>query len=216
MDKQEQNLLKTAKLLKEDNDTIINSLVESKNKLQRDWVRLKSGIEEHGDKPSKSYTAAKQMRIQTKHFKTKCHSILKSVHIRGYKFKPSNPIQSMISKQPFYRELVEVADIPHANFAGELHISQSSDSQVSCITGMAVIPPEHLLVADSIDKSVKLIDINSQVIVTRVEFSSAPFDIAFVPDKVATTFPTENKLKILSAEKSLSEVQDIFVDSKCL
>ncbi|XP_060602583.1 uncharacterized protein LOC132755704 [Ruditapes philippinarum] len=98
-----------------------------------------------------------------------------------------------------------------------IDMKQTSEKEKCNITGMVMIAPTKMVVADNINKNVKLIDVEKNEVVTEVKMSSHPLDVITLPDKkLAVTLLDETFVHILSyCDAKLSLVQRIDVREKC-
>ncbi|XP_060602567.1 uncharacterized protein LOC132755694 [Ruditapes philippinarum] len=98
-----------------------------------------------------------------------------------------------------------------------IDIKQISEKEKCSITGMVMVTPTKMVVADNKNKNVTLIDIEKNVVVTEVKMSLGPVDVITLPEKkLAVTLNGETFLQILSySDAKLSLYKLIDVRNKC-
>jgi DNA-binding beta-propeller fold protein YncE len=98
-----------------------------------------------------------------------------------------------------------------------IDMKQTSEKEKCSITGMVMIAPTKMVVADNSNKNMKLIDVEKKEVVTEVKISSRPLDVTTLPDKkLAVTLLNETFVQILSySDENLSLDQRIDVGEKC-
>lgn len=100
-----------------------------------------------------------------------------------------------------------------------LHVFKE-DKKKCCITGIAVLSKDTLIVADNNNDSVKLVDIETDMILSKVNLESAPWAVTAMSDKqVAVTVPDKETVYILSVteNRTLQNLSDnrIIVKKRC-
>ncbi|XP_060567894.1 uncharacterized protein LOC132726571 [Ruditapes philippinarum] len=98
-----------------------------------------------------------------------------------------------------------------------LNLKYKSDKKQCHISGIAVIAPMKIIVADNANNSIKMIDIEKKSGITEVILSSRPADVVTIPEnKLAVTLRDEKCIQLLShTEVELSLDQRIDVREYC-
>jgi hypothetical protein len=96
-------------------------------------------------------------------------------------------------------------------------MKQTSEKEKCNITGMVMIAHTKMVVADTKNINIKLIDIETKIVVTEVKMSSYPLDVITLPDrKLAVTLFDETFVQILSySDAKLSLDRRIDVRETC-
>ncbi|XP_060602570.1 uncharacterized protein LOC132755696 [Ruditapes philippinarum] len=98
-----------------------------------------------------------------------------------------------------------------------IDMKQTSENEKCNITGIIMIAPTKMVVSESSNRNIKLIDVEKNVVVTEVKMCSRPLDVITLPEKkLAVTLADEMFLQILSySDAKLSLDQRIDVGEKC-
>ncbi|XP_060602582.1 E3 ubiquitin-protein ligase TRIM33-like [Ruditapes philippinarum] len=64
-----------------------------------------------------------------------------------------------------------------------IDVKLKSEKEKCNITGMVMIAPTKMVVADNINQNIKLIDVEKNEVVTEVKMSSGPLDVTTLPEK---------------------------------
>ncbi|XP_045168787.2 uncharacterized protein LOC123531677 [Mercenaria mercenaria] len=95
--------------------------------------------------------------------------------------------------------------------------STEEDEERSWITGMTLVNPCKLILADSRNFSVKLVDVNSYCIVDQLQLSNYPLDVTAVTVlECAVTVPVQRTIQFINVdEDTLSLTRELEVDGDC-
>ncbi|XP_052778832.1 transcription intermediary factor 1-alpha-like [Mya arenaria] len=102
-------------------------------------------------------------------------------------------------------------DLSQAKFSRQPDISvkTASDNKTCQLTSVALLPGDMLLLADSNNNSVKLLDTETNTVVSQVKLPGEPRDLCLLPgDRAAVTLPWKAKIQFLSTKGKVS-LQDI-------
>ncbi|KAL4217186.1 hypothetical protein ACF0H5_023639 [Mactra antiquata] len=102
-------------------------------------------------------------------------------------------------------------------FNRDIRIKHDADSNDCLIAAMAAVSDNELVIVDSNNKSVKMVNVDNDVISSYITFDTHPRDITTLPNReVAVTFSAEQLMRILSTTNGLSIKKSIKVSGKCL
>ncbi|XP_060602578.1 uncharacterized protein LOC132755700 [Ruditapes philippinarum] len=98
-----------------------------------------------------------------------------------------------------------------------LNLKYKSDKKECHITGIAMIAPMKIIVADSNNNSIKMIDVETRSGIKEIILSSRPDDVVTIPEKkIAVTLTNEKIIQLLShTEAELSLDRRIAVGEYC-
>ncbi|KAL4226242.1 hypothetical protein ACF0H5_014226 [Mactra antiquata] len=139
-----------------------------------------------------------------------------------YKFVPEQDIKNVL------KTLNKIGDIERVyqvrvkpTSQDKIYVSTIDDVYTCLITGMAMISPDKLVLCDSDNKSIKLVDLNSKIILSQLSVGPTlvPWDLTSVssqPDaKVAITFRNRQRINFLSVTNKLTEINTIKTNGVC-
>ena len=115
-------------------------------------------------------------------------------------------------------KVMSTADWEHCQFEVErdLIIKCAQDEIGSTITGLALLRPNVLLVADYENMCVKRVNINTGAINAYLRLPSGPWDITILGlDQAAVTLPNIRKIQFISTSSELSLLHVTTVDGEC-
>ena len=142
---------------------------------------------------------------------TICHELSeikcnKNLNFRRYRFRPDVDIISLKTNPSTFGKLdVQNDAIKSAAKHTSLHIKDVNDDKNCRITGLTLISSNHLVAADNLNLSVKLIDANENKVISTMKLESAPWDVTLVSDnKVAVTIPEKKMVELLSIDENLT------------
>lgn len=98
----------------------------------------------------------------------------------------------------------------------DIRVRHESDSRPCSIRGCAVLPPHKLVLTDSVNKKVKVVDTRSKELVEEISLDSVPTDIAVLPeDQIAVLLRSKNEIIIMTTVGRLSPDHTIQVKQDC-
>ena len=97
-----------------------------------------------------------------------------------------------------------------------INIKHGSDNKTCNATGLAFLSCDQIAVADNANKSVKIIDVSHDKILSRITLSSSPCDVAVIPPhQLAVSLNDEKVIQLLSFEKGLTKEVQIKTQGCC-
>ncbi|KAL4217182.1 hypothetical protein ACF0H5_023635 [Mactra antiquata] len=102
-------------------------------------------------------------------------------------------------------------------FNRDIRIKHDRDSYHCLVAAMAAVSDNELVIVDYDNKSVKMVNVDNDVISSYITFDTKPCDITTLPNReVAVTFSAEQLMRILSTTSGLSIKKSIKVSGDCL
>ena len=140
--------------------------------------------------------------------------------VKEYDFSPNKAILNLIKSSKSIGTLVDkYVSMETRNYVyqGKINVKMSKDKDECQITGMILLSPDVLIIADQGNRSVKLIDTNHQSVADHLIFDSRPRDITKVySSEMAVTFPFLQTVQFISTSSSkLTKKRMIVVDGDC-
>ncbi|XP_053402400.1 uncharacterized protein LOC123548442 isoform X2 [Mercenaria mercenaria] len=99
----------------------------------------------------------------------------------------------------------------------ELCVKTPQESKACYITGMVLLSPSKLILADNRNSSIKMVDLNNSSIADRLPLDTQPWDITLVTgDLLAVTLPNKASVQFMSVSSNkLSLGETLKVDGRC-
>ncbi|KAL4217185.1 hypothetical protein ACF0H5_023638 [Mactra antiquata] len=102
-------------------------------------------------------------------------------------------------------------------FNRDIKIKHDIDSNACHIVAMTAVSDNELVIVDCNNNSVKMVNVDNDVISSYIKFDTHPCDITTLPNReVAVIFPAEQLMRILSTTNGLSIKKSIKVSGECL
>ncbi|XP_053401931.1 uncharacterized protein LOC123550117 isoform X2 [Mercenaria mercenaria] len=87
----------------------------------------------------------------------------------------------------------------YVQYKGTVSVKSSSDEKECDVTGLVMISSSQIIVADRINRNIKLIDVEIGALISEITLSSVPNDVISLPqNKLAVALPGEKCIQILS------------------
>lgn len=98
----------------------------------------------------------------------------------------------------------------------EINVKMKHEKRTSCITGIVILSSNSIVVADYNNFSVKLVDTDTDKILSQAVLTSGPWEIAMLPDKniVATLFDEES-IEFFTTASGLKSIRKIPLYGRC-
>ncbi|XP_052778831.1 uncharacterized protein LOC128216305 [Mya arenaria] len=109
-------------------------------------------------------------------------------------------------------------DLSQAKFSRQPDISvkTASDNKTCHLTGVARLPGDRLLLTDFNNLSVKLVNTETNTMLSQVKLPDQPWDLCLLPgDRAAVTLPCEWKIQFLSTKGEVSLQDIVAVGGRC-
>ncbi|XP_052781640.1 protein wech-like [Mya arenaria] len=110
------------------------------------------------------------------------------------------------------------ADLSQSQFSKlpDINVHLSSDISGCCLTSMALLPGDRLLLADWDNNLLKLVDTDNNKLVSQVKLPGKPWDLCLLPvDRAAVTLPLEGKIQFVSTQRNVTLQDVVNVDGEC-
>lgn len=102
------------------------------------------------------------------------------------------------------------------NHPETIEIRTESDQCPCCITGCAVLSYKTIVLADYLNKKLKVVDISRKTVIQEKSIDSNPGFIArMFEDKIAVTFPVKREIRIFTTGSQLLIVFTVPVKGQC-
>jgi hypothetical protein len=136
-----------------------------------------------------------------------------------YKFIPQEAIKNLPRQSSSFGSLnIQNNIIKSAVKIKSLHTKDVNDGKNCCITGLALIADNKIVLTDFSNSSVKLIDTHEDKVISKLKVESAPWDVTCVSsNKVAVTVPEKKIIELLTIDESskFANEQSITCAGKC-
>ncbi|XP_052778407.1 transcription intermediary factor 1-alpha-like [Mya arenaria] len=119
---------------------------------------------------------------------------------------------------PLKVPLLGSADLSLAKFSRQpdIQMKTTADTSNCSLTNVTLLPGGMLLLADSDNNSVKLLDTETSTVVSKVKLPGDPCDLCLLPgDRAAVTLPCELKIQFLSTKCNVSLQDIVEVGEEC-
>lgn len=218
---QESRLLSQSSDFNKGNQLKIAQARTSNLQIREQITDLNSKLKKWENHPQKLFVVAKAIDNEYRDLGTNFANLTESFDIERYSFRPNLKMTST--------DLFPLGEIkPLATYKMEPKIDLSSvqvkcynltlpeDEQSPLITGIACLPMNRILIADSDNMVVKVFDVSSEKITSNLILQGKPWDVTGLEmDQAAVTIPDKNRVEILATDGELSSVRGFTVDGTC-
>ena len=150
---------------------------------------------------------------------------LTSYDVVEHNFKPNEAISTLLKKEKSLGSLADKESQPvkhktksrQALYQGEICVKTTKDKYKCWITGMALLTPDLLIIADRSNTTVKMVDTRSQAVTDQIQLNVRPQDITMVTNtETAVTLPDTETIQFISTlSKKLEKGGSIKVGGEC-
>lgn len=103
-----------------------------------------------------------------------------------------------------------------AEYIGKLNVQAAGESFSCCITGLVLISPQEIVLADYYNNSIKILNTSNNSITSTHKLSGAPWDVtAIKADTAAATLPDKGRIVFMDTRHCLFETQCLRVREGC-
>ncbi|XP_045172893.2 uncharacterized protein LOC123534633 [Mercenaria mercenaria] len=170
-------------------------------------------------------------------------TLQEEIHVNSYTFQPNLALQNLLQTETNIGKLSnnkkEVAqceqskgngaklsenlvlhDLTFEGISAELScqidVKTPSDKYGCRLTGIDTIGEDNIVVADYSNKNIKIIDVKQKKVLSVLNLSSEPWDVALLPGaQFAVTLPNEKLIQIVSFINGLCNVRQLAADKSC-
>lgn len=138
--------------------------------------------------------------------------------VKRYKFTPENEFR--VNQSSCGRIDFESGVVKTVKLIKSLNVRQETEEQCY-ITGIEIIDNNKLVVADYAQKSLKLVDVTVNRVLSSVQFKTNPWSVSFLGNSstiLGVTFPEDQTIvsvDVSQSDLSVLEDQQIKVEGKC-
>ncbi|XP_052765128.1 uncharacterized protein LOC128206591 [Mya arenaria] len=228
LDQREEELLNNLQKAKNDDENVLNSLRTDCESAKIELEAMRTKLSSGDLSVNQQYVAARRAQKKLRAIHEEMEKIADRIKARQYRFTKNADMEHLLgSKLGFgtlflageIRRDVPVPDLSTVTLkeAADIDVKTSQDQNTCGITGSALLSYRCLLLADYNNFSVKLVDVPSRTVTSRLQLPDKPRDVCVLPnDQAAVTFPFTYKVQLLSTkEGQLSRGKEIEVSSKC-
>ncbi|XP_053396781.1 uncharacterized protein LOC123551264 [Mercenaria mercenaria] len=174
------------------------------SKLRKDRVSIKERIQNLQGKLKLQKNQANELFVAAKYLNEKVTSIDASItqmltdsRIKSYRFYRSSEISEIVTSMPKLGELLQ--NIAETEPQCEIEIKALDDTFDCYIETCVLISERQLILIDSDNKCVKLVNVEKQLLSEKYKLRSKPHGVAAVSQNlIAVTLPDEQKLQFLT------------------
>jgi hypothetical protein len=218
IERKEEELDKQSESTKLRDETRLKTMSSKSDKTEADLEILKQNLSKMMFKNQKCevFLAIKEAGKLLEKMKIDVEEASQHVEITNYEFQPDGLKISKLDVNTFiafgyFKPKTKVS------FSKDVSTQHPLDKYCSNITGLCKISDSYLIAADNTNKSIKLIDIERNLI-SVVNLKDEPFDVVLLENNMAaTTMPNARKIQLLSTTKDnqLSLSSQISVPGNC-
>ncbi|XP_053397062.1 uncharacterized protein LOC128556349 [Mercenaria mercenaria] len=131
--------------------------------------------------------------------------------VKEYNFNSNNTISTFLKTQK------SLGSLAQTTIETKICVSTPKDKNMCRITGMTLLPKNHLIIVDSSNKAIKIMDTHSHFITDQLQLDFSPLDVTAVTStELAVTLPWIEKIQFVSAiSNNLAKKQTLNTDGKC-
>ncbi|XP_052781820.1 uncharacterized protein LOC128218247 [Mya arenaria] len=98
----------------------------------------------------------------------------------------------------------------------DIPVKALTDTNNCCLSSVALLPGDRLILADRNNFSIKLVDTLTNRVVSKVNLPSDPWDLCLLPgDRAAITLPRLKMIQFLSTQGNVTQQDVVIVDGEC-
>jgi hypothetical protein len=142
--------------------------------------------------------------------------------VKEYNFEPNEAISNLLNKEESMGTLQGRTLNPdlkprQCSHIDKICIKTSKDKLECAITGMTLLSPDLLIITDSDNRAVKMIDIDTKSVQDQQCLDSCPWEVTSVSkNELAITLPSKKTIQFLSVSRNnLKRKHTLKVDGKC-
>ncbi|XP_060606531.1 uncharacterized protein LOC132758814 [Ruditapes philippinarum] len=143
-----------------------------------------------------------------------------------YSFQRNSELETLLCARMVFGEIVDhsrhepskvTKTVDHLIWKENINVKTLSDIKANCgISGCAVLDTNELVLADYINKKVKLLSKENKLVQEEKALDSKPFDIAVMTqNQFAVSMPKIQEIVVMTKDDKLSCVRSIKVDREC-
>ena len=230
LDGQERDLLHNVNRFEKENGTRLKHDEERTSEIREDWKQRKRLVQQNDNPLKHLYILTKRYSDDVASFNKECEAMMRAQLVQPYTFIPSETLQTMIlsgkgigqfqtsnihpSSKVSMQSEVEKKE-PHKD-QRSICIQHELDKSDPYVLGLALVDDNSLVVVDSCNNALKLIDIHSKKISCFLQMSTMVWDVTCLHNKqIAVTLPDKSMIQFLSTSHGLIKLNKVAVTGNC-
>lgn len=98
---------------------------------------------------------------------------------------------------------------------GCINVKAADENKTCAVTGLTFLQEEILAVTDKANKCVKLVDVDRDVVTSKIRLTSDPQDLTVVPPDMLAVTLKEEAIQLISTKPELAKIRQIKTNGKC-
>ncbi|XP_045207042.2 E3 ubiquitin-protein ligase TRIM33-like [Mercenaria mercenaria] len=153
---------------------------------------------------------------------------LPAFDVKEYNFIPNKAISNLLDNEGSLGTFTEkslkdtsppAVDIKsrQTSHQGEICVKTSKDKRICWIRGMTLLTPDLLIITDSFNNAIKMVNTRSQSVTDQLQLDTTPVDVTSVTDtELAVTLPNKQNIQFISVSSNKLKMKQILkLDGKC-
>ncbi|XP_060557926.1 uncharacterized protein LOC132718267 [Ruditapes philippinarum] len=223
LDEMERQVEEAAKVIQKDNN-------KNLMKVETECGDVSKSLKSSSD-AIKHFNASKKgndLFIELKHMEQIIKDYKQSIaklteyKVKEYNFEPNEAISNLLDKDESMGTLKERTLNPdlksrQCSHMDKICIKTSQDNHECTITGMTLLSPDLLIITDSGNSAVKMVDMSKMSVLAQQCFDSTPWEVTSVSqNELAVTLPCNQTIQFLSvSSNNLKKKHTLKVDGTC-
>ncbi|XP_053403818.1 uncharacterized protein LOC123555979 [Mercenaria mercenaria] len=225
LDKAETDMMAKLNKRKLGAEKLISDLQRHENTMKDDIQELHEKLQLQLNQANKLFAAAKEMKKRITRIGDSIKQLQQDCQFNQYEFVRSKHVKEMFASKFKLGELLVKRAMDKINiaemepiFSGEIIIKTPDDTSDCFIHACALIASSRIILADEVNKCLKIVDTENRKVSTKYKLKSGPTGVAVVArGRIAITLPNEKKIQFLTITKDdiITESYAIEVKDKC-
>ncbi|XP_053383721.1 uncharacterized protein LOC128549951 [Mercenaria mercenaria] len=194
----------------------VTNVLDTCTAISSDIKKLKSSLQDNKDSQQNGqlYITIKQAKSKLKLDDLKnAQESLDQTNLQHI-FERNTKLVNLFNKQYIFGKLSRSSSL--LTNMGDINVQTTSDNNKLWITGCAVLSYNKVMLVDSNNYTLKVVDTQSKVVIEEKTLESRPWDICILPlDLIAVTMPDQKKILIMATNGDISIIRKIPVKRKC-
>ncbi|XP_045168887.2 E3 ubiquitin-protein ligase TRIM71-like [Mercenaria mercenaria] len=237
LDHAQEKLLKKVTELNDDNICLLNMFQSNCTSVETEINELKSKLSQNSDKMNQLFVTTKLAKKKMQLCMETLENVKSKYQTNYIKFEPSSELMYLIRKdlplgiltkekhtnlriltrdiKKFTTQRQTCSSDTKAKFVKKV-AAQGVNEGECYITGLAILPCDEILLADSHNLSLKILNIREQKIVSKYKIHSPPWDVTMIGrGKAAVTLPAIGRILFVNIENGETEGHSLKVRNRC-
>ncbi|XP_052774422.1 uncharacterized protein LOC128213007 [Mya arenaria] len=223
LDRREKELLGDIEKMKTEDESVLTELKTDCELAKCGLVATRTELTSGTDSVNQRYVTARRAQKELREIHNKMEKMAGRMKARKYRFVEDADTKRLLGSKMglgtlnMAGELVPVIDLATMTWKKEADIlvRTSQDKETCWITGSSLLSPGFFLLADCGNNCVKLVDISTCTVTSRLQLPGQPWDVCVLHDDQAAV-TLQNIIQLLSIKGGqLSCGKEIKVSSSC-